>query len=182
MAFGLEALSQGIFNPENTSAMSESSGFSDSGSYNMSASDAMSDSWTEAEEANKWAHNEAAINRAFQEYMSNSAYQRAVQDLKKAGLNPILAYYNGGPGASTPTGSQAQTYMNSYSKSRSSSYSEGGSSSHSENYSKSSSESSRGIYDIGNAVNKILEDTGALANSAIKIGYQGKQNRHEYIS
>lgn len=46
---------------------------------------------------------EAMKNREWQEYMSNTAYQRAVEDMKKAGLNPILAFQNGG--ASTPGGS-----------------------------------------------------------------------------
>lgn len=46
---------------------------------------------------------EAMRNREWQEYMSNTAYQRAVEDMKKAGLNPILAFQNGG--ASTPGGS-----------------------------------------------------------------------------
>jgi hypothetical protein len=46
---------------------------------------------------------EALANREWQEHMSSTAYQRAVEDMKKAGLNPILAYANGG--ASTPGGS-----------------------------------------------------------------------------
>lgn len=58
-----------------------------------------------AREAMKFEATQAEINRQWQAEMSNTAYQRQIADLKKAGVNPIFAL-NGG-GASTPSGATA---------------------------------------------------------------------------
>lgn len=52
----------------------------------------------------EWASNETRLQREWETEMSNSAYTRAVADLKRAGINPILAYQGA---AQTPTGSVA---------------------------------------------------------------------------
>lgn len=54
--------------------------------------------------SNSFSAKQASKNRRFQEYMSNTAHQRAVADMRAAGLNPVLA---AGNPASTPGGSMA---------------------------------------------------------------------------
>lgn len=54
-------------------------------------------------ETNEWNAAQVAKQMEFQERLSSTAYQRAMADMRKAGLNPILAYQQGGassmPGA-----------------------------------------------------------------------------------
>lgn len=53
--------------------------------------------------AMRYNSEEAQKQRDWQENLANTSYQRGVKDLKTAGLNPILAAYNG-YGAQTPSG------------------------------------------------------------------------------
>ena len=62
-------------------------------------------SQSSAERAMQFESDEAQKLRDWQEQMSNTAYQRSVLDLRKAGLNPILAMSSNG--ASTPSGTSA---------------------------------------------------------------------------
>lgn len=54
-----------------------------------------------------FAADQASLNRDFQAQMSNTAWRRGMEDMKLAGLNPILAYQKGP--ASSPTGAPAAT-------------------------------------------------------------------------
>lgn len=57
-----------------------------------------------AEKANKFTAEENAKNREWQDFMASTAYKRTMQDMKQAGLNPMLAHMQG---ATKPSGGSA---------------------------------------------------------------------------
>lgn len=59
------------------------------------------------EKAQQFNAEQAQINRDFQERMRSTAYQATMEDMGKAGLNPILAYQKGP--TSSPSGATAST-------------------------------------------------------------------------
>ena len=61
-------------------------------------------------EANAFTAEQAQIDRDWQTEMSNTAFQRQVADMQRAGVNPALMYGGAGAsGASTPSGASASS-------------------------------------------------------------------------
>ena len=79
------------------------------------ANDYNTEAWERAAEWNeymwekqaKYNAEQAEIQRNWQADMANTQYQRAIKDMSKAGLNPILAVTGGGIGTGVPTGATA---------------------------------------------------------------------------
>lgn len=94
---------------------------------------------------------EAAKNRDYQTYMSNTAYQRAVEDLKKAGLNPILA---AGAAASSPVGATASSGLSSAAKANAIAEQTSYGYNNSANWGSERSSSSSSSYGYNNSSNK----------------------------
>lgn len=135
----------------------------------------------ENEKLMEWQANENALNREwqnsankvamdferserlaqqeFQAEMSNTAIQRQVVDLKKAGLNPILAATTLG-GASSPAGSTGSGYANG---AGTGGISPVGASRGSVYNARANSLSASSVYHIGDLATSILNTAGSIA-------------------
>lgn len=121
-----------------------------------------------------WQHsaNQAAMNferaerlaqQEYQTYMSNTAIQRQVADLKAAGLNPILAATTLG-GASSPAGSTGSGYANGAGTGGVSGI---GASRGSVNSARSNSLSASSIYHVGDLARAVVTTAGAIARMSV---------------
>lgn len=106
--FGSKGFGSTLASVVNSTGGSDSQNWSRGGSY-TDQSRAEAFRREQAASAQAFSRAEAQKNRDFQKMMSDTAYQRAMADMKAAGLNPILAYSQGG--RSTPGGDRGEGYM-----------------------------------------------------------------------
>lgn len=168
--------SGGSVNSSKSMSWSHSDGLGATASSNAQASTANSSAMNAWQQAANFNAEQAAIQRAWEEKMANSTYQRTISDMKKAGINPILASGFGlsadsvGSGASA-TMSSPETFMGqSFAEQNSASQSK--SSGSSWNYSESGL--ATGLQLLGNAISGAI--TKLNSSKIIDINMKGLEN------
>lgn len=107
--------------------------------------------------AKAYNRKEAALQREWQKKMRKTAYQDTVEDMKKAGLNPILTAFNGA--SSAGTGANASTGMQSYSHTQAAAIP----SAHTAN--------AQAMYDYGNNTMQFLQNAMQTISNAKQFGW-----------
>lgn len=118
--------------------------------------------------ARKYNSQEAAAQRNWEEKMSSTSYQRGVADLKEAGLNPVLAAYNG-YGASTPSGGYGSISSQTYSHTQA------------QSIPAAHTATMQSMYDYGNNTSQFLNNAMQTINTAKEYGKWEQAEQMEQI-
>lgn len=118
--------------------------------------------------AKRYNSQEAAAQRNWEEKMSNTSYQRGIADLKTAGLNPVLAAYNGF-GANTPSGGYGSISSQTYSHTQA------------QSIPAAHTATMQSMYDYGNNTAQFLNNAMQTINTAKEYGKWTEADQMEQI-